>query len=47
MVVSVTMPRVLCLLLAVYASAAFGYITAAFAGFFVGRDAEERAGASR
>ncbi|MGK7870794.1 ion transporter [Falsiroseomonas sp. E2-1-a20] len=34
--------RVLCLLLAVYAFAVFGYITAAFASFFVGRDAEER-----
>jgi voltage-gated potassium channel len=37
--------RVLCLLLAVYAFAVFGYITAAFASFFVGRDAEEREGA--
>lgn len=36
--------RVLCLLLAVYAFAVFGYITAAFASFFVGRDAEERGG---
>ena len=34
--------RVLCLLLALYAFAVFGYITAAFASFFVGRDAEER-----
>ncbi|MGK7871226.1 ion transporter [Falsiroseomonas sp. E2-1-a20] len=34
--------RVLCLLLAVYAFAVFGYITAAFASFFVGRDAEAR-----
>lgn len=34
--------RVLCLLLAVYAFAVFGYITAAFASFFVGRDAEQR-----
>jgi voltage-gated potassium channel len=34
--------RVLCLLLAVYAFAVFGYITAAFASFFVGRDAQER-----
>lgn len=30
--------RVLCLLLAGYAFAVFGYITAAFASFFVGRD---------
>jgi voltage-gated potassium channel len=37
--------RVLCLLLSVYAFAVFGYITAAFASFFVGRDAEERGGA--
>jgi voltage-gated potassium channel len=34
--------RVLCLLLAFYAFAVFGYITAAFASFFVGRDVEER-----
>ena len=34
--------RVLCLPLAVYAFAVFGYITAAFASFFVGRDSEER-----
>jgi len=34
--------RVLCLLLALYAFAVFGYITAAFASFFVGRDAEGR-----
>jgi voltage-gated potassium channel len=38
--------RILCLLLAVYAFAVFGYITAAFASFFVGRDAEERQGSS-
>ncbi len=31
--------RVLCLLLALYAFAVFGYITAAFASVFVGRDA--------
>lgn len=37
--------RVLCLLLAVYAFTVFGYITAAFASFFVGRDAERRGGA--
>jgi len=35
--------RVLCLLLSVYAFTVFGYITAAFASFFVGRDAEGRA----
>jgi len=34
--------RVLCLLLATYAFAVFGYITAAFASFFVGRDAASR-----
>jgi voltage-gated potassium channel len=34
--------RVLCLLLATYAFAVFGYITAAFASFFVGRDAQSR-----
>ncbi len=34
--------RVLCLLLSVYAFTVFGYITAAFASFFVGRDAESR-----
>lgn len=38
--------RVLCLLLSVYAFAVFGYITAAFASFFVGRDAEERGGSA-
>jgi voltage-gated potassium channel len=32
--------RVLCLLLALYAFAVFGYVTAALATFFVGRDAE-------
>ena len=32
--------RVLCLLLALYAFAVFGYVTAAIATFFVGRDAE-------
>ena len=31
--------RLLCLLLAVYGFAVFGYITASFASFFVGRDA--------
>ena len=34
--------RVLCLLLSLYAFAVFGYITAAFASFFVGRDVAER-----
>jgi voltage-gated potassium channel len=33
--------RVLCLLLALYSFAAFGYVTAALATFFVGRDAED------
>ena len=32
--------RILCLLLAVYAFAVFGYITAALASYFVGRDAD-------
>jgi voltage-gated potassium channel len=32
--------RVLCLLLAVFAFAVFGYVTAALATFFVGRDAD-------
>lgn len=36
--------RVLAMLLAVYGLAMFGYITATFASFFVGRDAEEAAG---
>ncbi|MCW8088528.1 ion transporter [Sabulicella glaciei] len=39
--------RVLCLMLSVYAFAVFGYITAAFASFFVGRDAEERTGGAK
>lgn len=34
--------RVLCLLLSVYAFTVFGYITASFASFFVGRDAQEQ-----
>ncbi len=42
--------RVLCFLLALYAFAVFGYVTATLATFFVGRDAEsptaEVAGAS-
>jgi voltage-gated potassium channel len=33
--------RVLCLLLALYAFAIFGYVTASLASFFVGRDAEQ------
>lgn len=36
--------RVLSLLLAVYGLAVFGYIAAAFASFFIGRDAEEPVG---
>lgn len=36
--------RVLCFLLAVYAFAVFGYVTAAIATFFVGRDAEDNEG---
>lgn len=36
--------RVLALLLSIYGLAVFGYITASFASFFVGRDAEEVAG---
>jgi voltage-gated potassium channel len=34
--------RALCLLLAVYGFAVFGYITAALASYFVGRDAEKK-----
>jgi voltage-gated potassium channel len=34
--------RILCLLLAVYAFAVFGYVTAAIAAFFVGRDTRPR-----
>jgi voltage-gated potassium channel len=37
--------RLLCFLLSLYAFAVFGYITASFASFFVGRDQEEREGA--
>ncbi|MGQ3053284.1 MAG: potassium channel family protein [Roseateles sp.] len=33
--------RLLCLLLAMYAFSVFGYVTAALASFFVGRDAQE------
>jgi len=36
--------RLLCLVLALYALAMFGYITAALATFFVGRDAESQDG---
>lgn len=36
--------RVLTMLLAVYGLAMFGYITATFASYFVGRDAEESSG---
>lgn len=32
--------RILCVLLAVYAFAVFGYVTASLASFFIGRDAE-------
>lgn len=35
--------RILCLMLSLYGFAVFGYITASFASFFVGRDSEERA----
>ncbi|HET6599785.1 MAG TPA: hypothetical protein VFG60_07465 [Burkholderiaceae bacterium] len=34
--------RLLCLLLAIYAFAVFGYVTAAIAVFFVGKDKESR-----
>ncbi|MDV2994541.1 MAG: hypothetical protein N4J56_004195 [Chroococcidiopsis sp. SAG 2025] len=33
--------RVLCFILALYASAVFGYLTAAIATFFIGRDADD------
>ena len=36
--------RVLAMLLSIYGLAMFGYITATFASFFVGRDAEQRTG---
>jgi voltage-gated potassium channel len=36
--------RILCFLLSVYGLAVFGYITASFASFFVGRDNEANAG---
>jgi voltage-gated potassium channel len=35
--------RVLCLLLAIYAFAVFGYVTAAIAAYFVGKDQQARA----
>lgn len=35
--------RALCLLLSIYGFAVFGYITAALASYFVGRDAEKKA----
>lgn len=39
--------RILCFILALYAFAVFGYITATLATFFVGRDSEQRAGESQ
>ncbi len=36
--------RVLCFLLALYAFGVFGYLTAALATFFIGRDAEDDEG---
>jgi voltage-gated potassium channel len=36
--------RILCLLLAIYALAVFGYLTAAVAAYFVGRDQRVSAG---
>ena len=36
--------RVLCVLLALYAFTVFGYVTAALATYFIGRDAEDREG---
>jgi voltage-gated potassium channel len=39
--------RALCLLLSIYGFAVFGYITAALASYFVGRDAEKNAQRSR
>ena len=35
--------RVLCFLLSLYGFAVFGYVTAALASFFIGRDAESEA----
>jgi voltage-gated potassium channel len=36
--------RILCLLLALYAFTVFGYVTAALATFFIGKDAKDRVG---
>lgn len=36
--------RVLCLILSLYGLAVFGYVTAALASFFIGRDAEDERG---
>lgn len=36
--------RLLCFLLTLYGLAVFGYVTASFASFFIGRDAEEKDG---
>ncbi len=36
--------RILCVLLALYAFAVFGYVTATLASFFIGRDAEDERG---
>jgi voltage-gated potassium channel len=36
--------RILCILLALYSFAVFGYVTATIATFFIGRDAEENEG---
>ena len=36
--------RLLCLLLSVYGLAVFGYVTAALASFFIGRDIQEASG---
>lgn len=38
--------RALCLFLAIYAFAVFGYVTGTIATFFIGRDAEEEGGAA-
>jgi voltage-gated potassium channel len=36
--------RLLCIILALYAFAVFGYVTATIATYFIGRDAEENEG---
>ena len=36
--------RLLCIVLALYAFAVFGYVTATLASFFIGRDAQEKPG---